>query len=338
MTFADRLDPQDLARWRTDMLVDLGPLVLRIVSDVPDFSVMSYFSSTARPTASATPGREPDAEVWCVTTRDAPGHWPIDQTARARGFLKGYYVTDHAGPPMQMVSSGRRIVLFGPRPERIVWSYVVKWLLSRHAIASGAIFLKGAAFTLDGRGVLLVGRGGAGKTVMLTELCHRGAGFVTNSHALVMGTTLQGVRTSMRVRRGPGTADRVGAATRPALDSGQVVVDPTELFGAGPADPVPLGHIAVVHFRGPEWHHVAPLTPEEAYTVLEQFGLGINVYRLEEDHLDDLDGDYHAFAAAQSALCLRLRQLVQDVPCHSVATDVRADKNVAALRQLWCAP
>lgn len=336
MTSVDPFDPQGLARWRTDMLVDLGPLVVRIVSDVPDFSVMSYFSSTARPTGRAAQGREPDAEVWCVSTRHAPSDWPVDQTARARGFLKGYYVTDHAGPPVQMVTSGRRIVLFGLRLERIVWSYVVKWVLSRHAIASGAIFFKGAAVALDGHGVLLVGRGGAGKTVMLTELCRRGAGFVTNSHALVTGTTLQGIRTSMRVRPGPGTAGHEGISARPALDSGQVVVDPTELFGPGPVDPVSLRHIAVVDFRGPERHHVERLTPEEAFSVLDQFGLGLNVYRLEEDHLDDVGGDYRAFATAQSALHARLRRLVQEVPCHSVTTDVRADDNVAALRQLWC--
>lgn len=336
MTPTDRFDPQGLALWRTDMLVDLGPLVLRIVSDVPDFAVLSYFSSTARPTGSAEDGREPDAEVWCVSTRDAPDHWPVDQTARARGFLKGYYVTDHAGPPVQMVSTDRRIVLFGPRLERIVWSYVVKWVLSRHALATGAVFLKAAAFAVEGYGILLVGRGGAGKTVMLNEFCRRGARFVTNSHALITGTTLQGVRTSMRMRPGPGGSDHLGVVTRAALDPGQVVVDPTDLFGAAAVDSVPLRHIAVVDYRGPARHSVEQFTVQEAYSVLEQFGLGINVYRLEEDHLDDVDGDYRAFAAAQSALQSRLRQLVQDVPCHSVTTDVRVEGNVAALRQLWC--
>jgi len=332
------VDPTGLAAWATDVLVDVGPLALRIVSDVPDFPATNYFSSAVRTAVLAGgPPREPDAEVWCVSTRDAPAHWPSDRSTRALGFLKGYYVTDHAGPPVRMVSSGRQIVLFGPQLERIVWSYVVKWLLTQHAVASGALFLKAAAVAIDGQGVLVIGRGGAGKTVMISELCRQGARFVTNSHAVVTGTSVQGVATSMRMRPGP-WVDQLGVRPRRALDPREVVVDPAEAFGGLTSDPVPLRHVALVDFQGQGQHRVERLTPPEALSVLEQFALGLNVYRLEEDLLEAAGGDYRSFAASYAAMQERLRELVEACPCHSVVTDVQRPESVTALRKLWCAP
>lgn len=77
---------------RTDQVVRIGPLTLRIASDVPDFPALRYFSRAARMPV----GTVPDAELWCLSQAD-PG-LPADTTARALNFASGYYVTDHFGP------------------------------------------------------------------------------------------------------------------------------------------------------------------------------------------------------------------------------------------------
>lgn len=336
MNPATEPDPTHLSSWATDELVRVGPLTIRIVSDVSGFPALSYFSRSARSAVPpGGPATMPDAEVWCVSTSPFPEDWAPDQTTRARGFLKGYYVTDHAGPPVRLVTSGRRMFLFGPRLERIVWSYAVKWLLAQHAATQGGLFLKAAAVAVEGEGVLIVGRGGGGKTVMVSELCRQGARFITNSHAVVTGTTVQGVASSMRMRPGP-WVDRLGVRSVPALEPAEVVVDPADVFGPLSCEPVQLRHIAVVDYRGPQEHDVRPLPAPMAVSILEQFGLGLNVYRLEEDLLDSLDGDYEAFASRHAAMQSMLQTMVDACRCHHIVTDVTEPSHRAALLQLWC--
>lgn len=140
----------------TDQVVRAGPLTLRIVSDVPNFAALQYFSRAARMPDSTVP----DVELWCLS--DVIPGLPADTTARARNFASGYYVTDHFGPPVRMSSSGNRIVLLGDHLQRLVWPYVVKYLLLRHTSAAGGLFLKAAALAVGDGATLIVGRGGAG--------------------------------------------------------------------------------------------------------------------------------------------------------------------------------
>lgn len=324
--------------WATDELVRVGPLTVRIVSDVPEFPAVLRFSAAVR-TAVVPPGSAPpeaaDAEVWCVSGTGPPPGMDPDRTARARGMLAGYYATDHFGPPVWMATSGRRILLHGPRLENVLWPYVVKYLLLRHTVDTGGLFLKAAAVAVDGRGALIVGRGGAGKTVMLTELCGRGAAFVANSHVLVHGDAMQGVTSSMRMRPGP-ELDRLaerGVRGSAALDPTEVVVDPVAAFGAA-AGTTTLRTMLVVDHRGPGRHEIDELSADAALGVLEQFALGLNVYRLEEDLLDALGGDYRAFVAAYGAMQARLRDLVDRCRCHHLVTDVRLPANQDRLLDL----
>lgn len=329
------LDPSELARWQVDELVDIGPLLLRIVSDVPDFAVLSYFSRSAR-RGPSTGVSQPDAEVWCVSTSPPPATWTPDSSTRAEGFRKGYYITDHAGPPVIMVSAGRTVVLFGARLDRLVWSYLIKVLLLRYTVEHGGLFLKAAAISVDDHGVLIIGRGGGGKTVMTSELCRRGAQFITNSHALIDAGSVTGVATSMRMRPGPWVSE-LKSDTRPALDSGEVVVDPHEIFVPALALR-PVRHVAVVNYRGPGHHDVRALPTTMAHAIAQQFSDALNVYRLEEDLLDDLGGDYERFAEVQLGRDAALRALVENSRCHFITTDVRQAEHAETLLELWSGP
>ncbi|MFG2961599.1 hypothetical protein ACGF5O_48805 [Streptomyces sp. NPDC048291] len=301
-------------RFRTDQVVRIGPLALRIASDVPVFPALHYFSRAARmPDATV-----PDIELWCLSDTD-PG-LPADTTARARNLAAGYYVTDHFGPPVRISSSGNRIVLVGDRLERLVWPYVVKYLLLRHTVSAGGLFLKAAALAAGDGATLIVGRGGGGKSVLVTGLCRNGATFITNSHVILTDGAVQGVASTMRMRPGPWLDQ---AASTAALDPSERLVDPYDAFPRRAGAAVPLHAVWIAGFRAPGEHDVQQLPPDEAVGIVEQFAFGLNVYRLEEDLLDLCGGDYRAFAAQYGRMRNQLHAAVRSCPTYRVRSDVQ---------------
>lgn len=307
--------PESVA-WPTDQLVQVGPIKVRIASDVPDFPALRYFSRAALLPA----GTAPDVELLCLSHTD-PG-LPADTTARAANLARGYYVTDHFGPPVHICSTGNRIVLAGDRLERLVWPYVVKYLLLRHTAATGGLFLKAAALAAGNTATLIVGRGRAGKTVLLTGLCRQGAAFITNSHTILTAGTVQGVASTMRMRPGP-WLDHTGITSSAALDPRERLIDPYNAFPHHANTPVPLRAVWIADFRTPAEYDVQRLAPGAAFAVAEQFAFGLNVYRLEEDLLDLYDGDYRTFAHVYGRMRARLHRMTTDYPTYRVRADVQ---------------
>jgi hypothetical protein len=311
------VDPQ------MDEIVTLGPITLRIVSDVENFPALSYFSSSA--VRGAGPAHPADFELYCLKADASRAARALvampDQTARSRNFASGYYVTDHFGPPACVVTRENRSYLIGDRLENLVWPYFVKYFLLRHAVAADSLFLKAAGLAVGGVGTLVLGRGGAGKTTFVSELCRRGAGFVTNSHAIIRESEIHGVASSMRIRPSR-WLDRLGVASARALNPNEVMVDPFDVFQSCPAGPVAVRNICLVDFRGPNRHIVTPLSAAETYDFLEQFGLGMNVYRLEEDLLDIFDGDYQLFAVAYRRMKEQLSELAGTCRAYYISTDL----------------
>ncbi|MFD4789823.1 hypothetical protein ACFWN1_22745 [Streptomyces sp. NPDC058459] len=312
---------------RTDQVVRIGPLTLRIASDVPDFPALHYFSRAAWMPDTTVP----DIELRCLSHVN-PG-LPADTTARARNLASGYYVTDHFGPPVRISSSGNRIVLVGDHLERLVWPYVVKYLLLRHTATTGGLFLKAAALAAGDSATLIVGRGGAGKSVLVTGLCRSGATFITNSHVVLTDGAVQGVASTMRMRPGPWLDQ---AANTAALDPRERLVDPYEAFPHHAGTPVPLRAVWIADFRAPHEHDVQQLPPDEAASIVEQFAFGLNVYRLEEDLLDLCGGDYRAFANQYGRMRAQLHAAVNNCPTYLVRSDVQHTAHRDQLLQLLC--
>lgn len=308
-----------------DATIDLGGCRVRIVSNVSDFPALRQFSRRARQTAST---RAPDFELWCISLATAGlTHGDVlpytDLTARARGFRAGYYVTDHFGPPVQLVTQGRSLYVFGEQLERIVWPYFVKFLLLRFALDRDLLYLKAGAFAIGSEATLVIGRGRAGKTVCLTQMCRAGARFVTNSHALLDGDRVCGVASSMRLRADPWIeALTAEADVQAALAEGEVVLDPADVFEFAEEPSLRVRNICFVEYAGPNVRIVEPLSREAAYLCAEQFALALNVYRLEEDLLDLLDGDHVAFAHAYGDMRAALGSVVAGARCVRVRADV----------------
>jgi len=308
-----------------DEAVQFGPVTLRVASNEKAFPALQYFSREAR---TAGQGTSPQFELWCISLRESdldPAYLRehVDCTYRGASFLQGYYVTDHFGPPLYLVTRGQRNYVFGEQLEHVVWPYFVKYFLMIQAIKEKRLNLKAAAIVINSAGTLVLGRGGAGKTVFLTQLCRRGARFISNTHSLIQNGRVTGVASAMRVRPGSWFSEIAGVAeSHPAIRPGEVIIDPYRIFDVHRGDPIEVKNLCVVDFRGPGSHTIETLTDQEVYNYAEQFSLAINVYRLEEDLLDFYKGDYRQFTQSYGAMKDQLTELVRRCRRYYISCDL----------------
>ena len=175
----------DAFRVRSRRRVRLGPVSVEICSNEVDFKGFRFFSEVVGGAAS-DPGLDGEADFTlslCNIGIDGP--WPAqtlaamrDRSYRGKRMSVGYYLTDHFGAPAYLVSRGNRYWIFAEDFEGILWPYAIKHLLTLYSIERGMLHLKAAAVAVEGRGALLVGRGGSGKTVLMNHLCRAGAEFL----------------------------------------------------------------------------------------------------------------------------------------------------------------
>lgn len=307
-----------------DLTIHLGILDFRLVSNVPNFPAQKYFSAKAQ---SVYRGEKTDFELWCVSISigdlEPEKIIPhIDQTYRGKSFLSGYYVTDHFGSPIYLVTKENRCYVFGEELEHVVWPYFVKYFLMLKTIQN-ALFLKAAACSVGTAGTLLLGRGGAGKTVFLTQLCLHGAQFLSNSHSIIEDGRICGVASSLRIRPGYWCEDLTKKIkTNNALIPGELIIDPYDAFTIDPNVGSLVKNICILDYSDSGIHVIKKIPWRELYDYAEQFSLSINVYRLEEDLLDYYSGDFHVFSQVYSQMKLRLQSLIERSRCFYISSDM----------------
>lgn len=121
---------------------------------------------------------------------------------RESAMLKGIYLGHHFGLPGKLnCIDDYNIAFYHPDPGKIIWCYVIKYVLSIFAYKQHALHFKGGAVEYKKRGFLFLGRGGSGKTEMINALCRNGAKFITNTHMLVKDNYVQGIKSNIRIRR-----------------------------------------------------------------------------------------------------------------------------------------
>lgn len=295
---------------------------MRMVSNLSAFAGLDFFSRRALLTSDAAT----DFELWCIDDPDGAlqvefSVCSTEQTYRSARFAEGYYATDHFGDPMTLYSFGDRHYVLGSRLERVVWPYFVKFFIFARSLRQRQLFLKAAVVDLDGQGVLILGRGSGGKTTFVQEICRNGGRVLSNSHAIVKGTQVTGVRSAMRVRP---TADRdfyPGAMKSPLRDD-EFLVDPFEQAPAGAPDTAELRAAIIVDFRTREDEGSRLIAPADAAAFAARFSLGVSVYGLEEEMLGLVDHDVVRFAEVERWLANDLQELFRGIPCAFVRTDI----------------
>lgn len=319
---------------RTDIAIDLGNTSMRLVSNLDGFAGARFFSASARIDRPSLIAQE----LWCIddpggTLRARIAAAQSVQTYRTQCFERGYYATDHFGTPVVFHRFANRYYAIGERLEHVVWPYFTKFFIFKKSLEAGQLFLKAACVAFDGNGVLIIGRGSGGKTSLVQELCRNGGTLVTNSHAVVDSRhMLTGVRSTMRVRAGIEKGSPPGSI--PALRAGETLIDPFERPEGRGAPTVVLKRLCIVDYRPDRDEGIRRVEPEIAQGFVEQFALGLNVYRLEEEMLEFHDHDIAAFGKSFAAMRARIQSLLQSLPCHVVRTDSFDAGNLARLLDL----
>jgi hypothetical protein len=314
---------QSLPAPSVDRTCDLGGCRVRFRVGAQDGNLLERF-----PTGASGVTTTPHVEVYCHDTVDLPDRHlqPVvdaaGTTVRGRGLRSGYYATDHFGRPVLLVeSSNRFLVLSTAGSAEVVWSYLVKHLLLRWSLSTNSLFLKAAAADYHGRGALIIGQGGAGKTTLALALGNRGWRSVANSHVLIAGGSMRGVETAVRLR-----VDRL-SPNHPA----EVLKAPRDLFPEGVTDWSEVRAIWFVQQWRQRSMGIRQLTQLESRAALTHFALGFNVYRLEEDLMDDVAGDLSRFADRWLQMHRQVAGLSESVPCYLAGVDFLHEQDLASL-------
>lgn len=84
--------------------------------------------------------------------------------------------------------------------NRILWSYVVKVILTVKCLDKGYLHLKAASVVYADKTILVAGRGGSGKTELIKYMSECGAKVITNTHLIVDNGSAMGIKTNIRLR------------------------------------------------------------------------------------------------------------------------------------------
>lgn len=248
-------------------------------------------------------------------------------TVRNDYLNKGYYVCDHFGRPMNIVVENNTTIIFGEEFSRVYWSYLVKYLMQIWSLNNLALFVKCAAFSIDRKGTILIGCGGSGKTMINTHICANGAQFITNSNGYIKDGKILGIGSKMRVRLNEYYKSLFDLSEmEKGFEHNELLIDPISVFDSDVNSWIPIHNIVIVNYRYGN-KKMIPISPELAYAYAQQFLLGINVYRLEEDILNYYHNDVSKFAECYLDMMSMLKQLVNSCNCYLADVDI-ANKDV----------
>ena len=306
---------------RSSRVFNLGLFNVRISSNLEVFHAYDYLVEAADESLPVA------FDLVCVDIdRDVVDLESIsraaDTTMRARRMRAGYYNAHHFGAPAYIVTEPTRTLVFGSNLERLVWPFFIKWFLTRFAVEHGYGHVKAAAVAnTHGAVTLILGRGGGGKTVFLTESCKAGASFVTNTHALLTGGTVFGVPSKMRVRKDVAPRSAASNTSSEHIEADSALLDAVDLFPRRLSHG-PIANIAVVNYTGLHKERVERLAPEILKTFAHQFALAISTYGLRHDLFAASGYDLHRYATDYDAQVEHMLATFSGVPSFEIDADL----------------
>lgn len=309
---------------KVDITVNMGPCSFRLISNVDNFVAQKYFSQHS---IKIYANDAVDFGLYCVSLKESGLTKNklvdfVDKSCRSGQFSNGYYVTDHFDKPVYLVSRGNSYYIFGEKLEHLVWPYFVKYFILLHSIQNKSLFLKAASFSINSKATLLLGRGSSGKTVFLSSMCLNGADFISNSHVIIKRQAIYGVTSAMRIRPQPWCENLFDKDKYHGIKRGEIIVDPYSVFRTNTQQHCSVKNICVLNFNGSKFHKIEKVSQRVVYDYAEQFSLGINVYRLEEDLLDFYKNDIDMFSKNYSLMKKRLFYLIKQCNCYFISSDV----------------
>lgn len=239
-----------------------------------------------------------------------------DKTVRNNYLNKGYYVCDHFGKPINIMVENGVVVVLGENFSRFFWSYLIKYLMQIWALENESIFVKCAAFSINENGTILIGYGGSGKTMVNTHVCANGARFITNSNAYIKDGKIMGIASKMRIRRNEYYEKLFNLNNAMVgLSNSDLLIDPLLKFSSITNEWINIKNIVIVNYSSGIKGFIS-IDKETAFVYAQQFLLGINVYRLEEDILNYYGNNVIMFSEKYNKMINSLKKLIDQCNCY----------------------
>lgn len=242
------------------------------------------------------------------------------KTYRENIMRVGSYRGHHFGRPASLKCiDDKNIALFHDDPGMIIWSLIVKYVLTVRAIQANMLHVKGAAVAYKGKAFLILGRGGSGKTEVVRALCRNGADLMANTHLLINGGSACGIKSNMRVRDGSRDV--------------YVPVDQQEGFNAFDGW-LPIGGVFWVRYRTDGKTVVKSMPPRCAKANLRYFGESISNWEIKEDIADHFDSDPFEFAEQVNRVDMLLNDFCEGNDIYYLNLDIFSDDGMERLMTL----
>jgi hypothetical protein len=259
-------------------------------------------SDTSAPVAARASGvgGSPDAEILPLLFPELG----LRRNPGAAGPI--LFLAERSGARSAVQIDGDALVINRALPWQVLLGhYFVHQVMRRQ---SELVFLHAASVSIGGRGVLLCGEKGAGKSTLSLALAARGHGFLGDEVAVLdpVQRLLLPFRRRASLRLGPqgqGVAQWLARhpAERETLADGSVRdrVQVSAMFGASPPQPVPL---AAAFFLGPRAAQPARRSIDFEWRDLP--------------HVAPLAATMSSRPAGERALCFL--KLFRSIPCHGL--------------------
>ena len=226
-------------------------------------------------------------------------------------MLEGAYIGHHIGRPMHFKYIDNRNIAFAHEdPDKIIWCYIIKFVLTIYAIEKNILHIKGGAVAYKGKSFLFLGRGGSGKTEIIRRLCKNGASFMANTHILVDQSFACGIKSNLRIREEEG-------------DSYYTV---EQLYSNNVCDGwLPIGGIFWVKYRDDKIAFIKKLSPLCAFHNLRWFTEAIANWEMKEDIADYLNSDPLVFAKQLINIDHNIEAMCKNHPTYYLNLDIFSD-------------
>ena len=247
--------------------VDLGVLILDISSDIVLYNGMIDFRK-------GKPREEERKNVKVyVYSMEKYEMFPFGtETYREKMMQKGYYIGHHFGEPVKIKVMGiKEIHLCAKDYNRIFWSFIIKYILTIYCMENGKLHIKAGIVEKNNKAILLVGRGGSGKTELLRRLCKNGFKYCANTHAIIDGRKARGICTNIRVRE----------------QKDEYYLKPSEISKMGICSEwLQVDKILWIQYRTDEVVNIKDIKTNVMYENMRQFSEAIVNWELHEDIYD----------------------------------------------------
>lgn len=230
------------------------------------------------------------------------------KTYRENTMHQGSYRGHHFGVSARLkFIDDSNIALFHPDPGKIIWCFVIKYVLTVYANKMNMLHIKGGAVAYKGKSFLILGRGGSGKTEVIKALCNNGATFMANTHLLINGGSVCGVKSNIRIRE----------------NDSDVYVSVNQQLNYNVYDGwLPIGGVFWVKYRTDGITLIENIPSNYAIPNLQWFTESIGNWEMKEDLADCYNSDPYEFAEQINKINTMLNDLCEKNDIYYLNLDI----------------